>query len=236
MKKIGFIASIIALLLVTVSYPLCAQSPEESFRKSFPGRPFDAITPSPIPGVYELVVGTDVFYYAPGPELLIGGPIITKEGRNLTNDRRPAVIGEKMKSLPLDQAVKIGKGPKTVIEITDPDCPYCRKASEFFKKRTDVTRYVFFLPLAMHPEAEGKIRYVFCAKDKEAAYEEAMSGRLDGKKPALCADPAVDKLVAAHKDVAAKAGVNGTPFFYINGQSVFGANTPVIERLLDEKK
>ncbi len=236
MRRTGPMAAAITLLCALCTAPLFAQSPEESFRRSFPGRPFDSITPSPIPGVHELVVGTDVFYYAPGPELLIGGPLITKEGRNLTNERRTAIIGEKMKALPLDQAVKIGKGPKTVIEITDPDCPYCRRASEFFKKRTDVTRYVFFLPLAMHPEAEGKVRYIFCAKDRETAYEEAMAGKLDGKKPALCADQAVDKLVALHRDVAAKAGVNGTPFFYINGQAVFGANTPVIERLLDEKK
>jgi len=45
--------------------------------------------------------------------------------------------------LDLSKALVIGNGPKTVIEFTDPDCPFCRKAASYFANRTDVTKYVF---------------------------------------------------------------------------------------------
>jgi hypothetical protein len=70
-----------------------------------------------------------------------------------------------------------------VVEYTDPDCPFCRKGSEFFRNRRDVTRYVFFNPLPMHPQAREKAQYVLSAQDKAKAYEEVMSGKLDGRKP-----------------------------------------------------
>src|SRR5574340_1146888 len=47
-------------------------------------------------------------------------------------------------ALPLDKAIKIGDGGTTVIEITDPDCPFCRRASAYLSAKNDITRYVFF--------------------------------------------------------------------------------------------
>jgi thiol:disulfide interchange protein DsbC len=35
-------------------------------------------------------------------------------------------------TLDLDKALRIGTGKTTVIEFTDPDCPYCRKAYQYF--------------------------------------------------------------------------------------------------------
>jgi thiol:disulfide interchange protein DsbC len=235
MKRL-LIGVMTAFMLLTWSGLFAAPlSPEESFKKNYPGRTFDSMSPTIIEGVYEVVTGNDIFYYAPGAEAVISGQIITKDGKSITLERKKAILGEKVKGLKLDQAVKIGKGPKTVIEVTDPDCPYCRKASEFFKERKDVTRYVFFLPLAMHPEAETKVKYIFCATNKEAAYEEAMSGKLDGKKLNPCTDSKAESLMKAHADIVRQLGITGTPFFYISGQPVIGANIPVIERLLGEK-
>ena len=126
-----------------------------------------------------------------------------------------------------------------MIEITDPDCPFCRKASGFFATRTDVTRYVFFYPIAqLHPQAEAKARYVLCAKDQAKAYEEAMTGKLDEMKFKPCEDAAVGELVNLHKETGGKAGagVIGTPLFMIDGQVVKGANIAQIEKILGAKK
>ena len=43
------------------------------------------------------------------------------------------------------KAVRIGSGPNTVIEFTDPDNPHGRKAAQFLAGRTDVTRHVFLI-------------------------------------------------------------------------------------------
>ena len=116
------------------------------------------------------------------------GEIWTKDGKNITAGKRTRLAAAKLKDVPLDKAVKIGNGKNKVIEFTDPDCPYCRKAAAFFKGRDDVTRYVFLFPLPIHKDAEAHARYVLCAADKAHALEEVMSGQLDGKGVPACPD------------------------------------------------
>jgi thiol:disulfide interchange protein DsbC len=237
MLKKSFLALCI-LTVVAAAAPLQAATPEESLKKSFPDIPLESISPTAILGVYEIVAGGRVAYYAPGPEYLIIGEIVTKERKNLTQERNGEIMGQRMTSLPLEKAIKIGKGPHKVIEITDPDCPYCRTASKFFAGRNDVTRYVFLYALTIHPNAEAKIKYIFCAKDKAKAYEEAMSGKLDDMKFKACEDTAAADMVKLHKELGDKAGIPGlgTPMFVIDGKVVRGANMPEMEKLLGDKK
>jgi thiol:disulfide interchange protein DsbC len=229
----------LSVLMVMMTGTLQAATSEESFRKSFPDVPLESITPTEMPGLYEIIAGGRVFYYAPAAEYLIIGEIITKEKRNLTQARNNELLARKFKDLPLEKAVKIGSGPHTVIEITDPDCPYCRKASDYFAKRSDVTRYVFFYPiLQLHPKAEAKVRYVLCATDRAKAYEEAMTGKLDEMKFTPCDDAAVTQLAKIQKETGEKAGAGstGTPLFMVDGQVVRGANISQIEKILGAKK
>jgi thiol:disulfide interchange protein DsbC len=64
------------------------------------------------------------------------------------------------------KSITIGSGAKTVFEFTDPDCPYCRKASKYFEGRTDVTRHVFFYPLPRHPKAKDKAQYILSQDER----------------------------------------------------------------------
>jgi thiol:disulfide interchange protein DsbC len=228
-------STLFTLLLVMAASTLWAATPEESFRKSYPSIRADSIQPSPVGGLYEVVSGSRIFYYVPGPEYIISGEIMTPDRRSLTEERSLEIMGQKLKDVPLDKALKIGSGPHTVIEITDPDCSFCRKASVFLSGRSDVTRYVFFFPLPMHPDAEAKVRYIFCAKDGRQAYEEAMSGKLDDMKFPLCQDAAAEELLKAHREIGRRIDVSGTPLFLIDGQVVGGANIPLIEKILGGK-
>lgn len=233
------ILTLCVLMVIMIVAPLQAATPEESFRKSFPKFTLDSITPTAVPGVYEIVVQGKIGYYAPGPEYIFTGVIITADGRNLTQERTMEIQGRKFKDLPLEKALKIGNGPHTVIEITDPDCPFCRKASDFFSKRNDVTRHIFFYPIpSLHPNAEAKILQILCAKDRAKAYEEAMAGKLDDMKFTPCKNEEADNLLKTHKEIGDRVGVagTGTPLFLINGQVVNGANIPVIEKILGDKK
>jgi thiol:disulfide interchange protein DsbC len=226
-------------MVIMTGAPLQAATPEESFRKSFPQYTLDSITPTAVPGVYEIVVSGKVAYYAPGPEYLFTGAIITPDGKNLTQERSMEIQGRKFKDLPLEKALKIGSGPHTVIEITDPDCPFCRKASAFFSGRNDVTRHIFLYPLtSIHPNAEAKVRQIFCADDRVRAYEEAMAGKLDDMKFTPCKNGEADNLLKAHKEIGDRVGVAGagTPLFLIDGQIVNGANIPLMEKILGAKK
>lgn len=229
-----------AMIICTIVCGLCAvivtiglsDSPEESFKKAFPHIPVSSVRPTEIKGVYEVVSENRIAYYAPEPGYLFMGDIVDKKGVNITANRRNELVAAKAKSLPLDKALKIGTGKQTIIEFTDPDCPYCRRASTFLGQKTDVTRYVFFFPLPMHKDAENKVRYVFCATDRAKAYEEAMQGKLDNQKYEACNKPEVDELVKAHKEAATRMGVSGTPFFIVNNKPVSGANFPQIDEAL----
>jgi len=212
-----------------------SETMEENFKKLFPNIPVESIMPTEIKGVYEVVSQNQIGYFAPEPGYLILGEIIDRNGTNITVKRRNENIASKSKDLPLDKALKIGNGKNIILEFTDPDCPYCRKASSFLSQKTDVTRYVFFLPLPMHKDAENKVKYIFCSNDKAKAYEEAMQGKLDSQKYEICKKPEIDDLVRIHKDASKKMGINSTPFFIVNGKSISGANTPEIDKALQQK-
>ena len=214
-----------------------AAKPETAFRKAFPQLKVDNMTESQIKGLFEVTSGQNVFYFYPEKDLLLVGDIYSKEGKNLTGEKKQELKAKvqteslkKLKDLPLEKAVKVGRGPKTVIEFTDPDCPYCRRASEVLKKRTDITRYVFLTPLA-HPNAVNKVHYILSAKDQEAAYHEMMEGK-PLPEPNKEYSKEIKDLAAEYMNLARTMAIDGTPTFYISGQQVVGADMDRIENLL----
>lgn len=135
--------------------------------------------------------------------------------------------------LDVGKALKIGNGPKTVMEFTDPDCPFCRKASAYFQARHDVTRYVFFSPLATHPHARQKVQYILSGNDSVQRYHLVMSGGVDRMDPAgLPINPQGRKRQEEQHAIARKVGVDGTPTFIIMGRIIEGFDLKKIEELL----
>jgi thiol:disulfide interchange protein DsbC len=134
----------------------------------------------------------------------------------------------------VSKAVEIGSGAKIIYEFTDPDCPFCRKASSYFDTRPDVKRYVFFNPLPRHPRAKEKVRFILSMPDKAKAYHDVMSGRMDAAPP-LMSTPEGIKLQEEHRDIAKKNKVNSTPTFMIYGRIIEGFDQKKIEGALGIK-
>ncbi len=202
----------------------------EKLKNDFPNMHFSEINATPIAGIFEVVAGDNILYFAAETEHLIFGEIFTKEGKNLTAATREKVASAKISQVPLELAVKIGDGKNVVIEFTDPDCPFCRKSFDFFEQQKNVTRYVFFNPLEIHPNAEKKARYILSAQDPVVAYKAVMSGAFD--KVAL-PDFVDSNKLADHTKVSAMLGIHGTPNFWINGVHVGGADFQAISKLLN---
>lgn len=227
------------ILIVTMTASISAakenlQTETDILKKSFPNLRVDSVTESPVKGLYEIVAGEQVLYFSPDGYLMFG-EIWSKDGKNLTAEMRDKVLAEKVKSIPLDKAFKIGNGPRQVIEFTDPDCPYCRKVDGLLSKRTDITRYVFFFPLRqIHPDAEKKVLYILSQKDGEKAFREVVSGALDGKPLPETAHK--NAMLEEMEKVAKSVGVRGTPALWIDGTAVNGADIPRITALLDGKE
>jgi thiol:disulfide interchange protein DsbC len=223
-----------AVCLLATAAIAWGQSAEQSLKKNFPRIKADSVKPSSVKGIYEVVSGDRIFYYMPDSEILIVGDLVDKTGRSLTQERQGEMMAEKVKAVPLEKALKIGAGKNTVIEFTDPDCPYCRTASKFLDERTDMTRYVFFVPLPSHPKAEPKVKYIFCAEDREKAYHEAMTGKLDDMRFKPCDDPKAAALAKEHGEIGNRVGIRATPTFFVNGKMVRGANQQQLNQYLDE--
>jgi thiol:disulfide interchange protein DsbC len=233
LKKI-LIASAIGVLLL----PGCASSQklsiEEQFKKSFPKNTYETFSETSLKGVYEVYNGTQVYYYLPGNDVLLLGSIVTKDGKNLTQESNSKKMAAKMAALPLDKALKIGSGKITVVEFIDPNCHYCKLSFDFFNKRKkEVTLYVFFFPLS--EDSEKKIRHILCSKNMEQTFNDVLGGKLNEKaKLNLCSDRNTEDILKVHLNAASKIGVRGTPLLYIKNQVVPGFDQPVIEKLLAE--
>lgn len=206
---------------------------EQHIRKLFPNLTINRVSEAPIEGLYEVSSDNSILYFYPKGELLVFGEIWSKTGKNLTADKKAALATNSLKNIPLEKAVRIGTGKNTVIEFTDPDCPYCRKVSAYFQGKADITRYIFLFPLeSIHPNSRVKAEYILCSSDPAAAYEEVMSGHMDATLPEPCKDPAIKEKLSDHKKIADVIGVTGTPTLVVNGNIVSGADFQKIEQIL----
>ena len=229
-------------LLVTLSLSGCAVPQQqtkdidiaERLLHYYPKIDYLEINPSPVAGLYEVVLsGGEIIYFVPATGHMVLGAIWSNDGHNLTQERKDQRLAKQHIEFPLEKAIKIGNGPNQVVEITDPDCPFCRRSDKYFAGRTDLTRYIFLHPLTtLHPNSEAKARYILGAKDQAKAYEEVFSGKFDAQ-PVPAADD--HGLLAIHQEVARKAEVRGTPHSWINGKHVVGFNPKEFDKLLNKK-
>lgn len=255
-KSLARMLASVSLLAISVnSYAASAPTVAEvegQFNKILRNTKISSIKPSPVAGLFEVISGPNVFYFAPSPGgegHLVFGQIVDKDGKNLTGEVQAKlkaeyqkvqdkVSAEKLKKIDLSLAVKIGSGPNTIIEFTDPDCPYCRKVDQFLSDRKDVTRYVFLNPIdQLHPMARAKSVFVLNSKNTGKSLKEVFAGKYDkGGLPIGNSDlskyPAESKRLTAGMEIGRELGVQGTPMLFVNGHMVNGADTAKITQFL----
>ncbi len=237
MKKI--LPIVMALLVCATLSQAQENIPLEQFHKTFPNMKADRIAKSEIAGLYEVQAGNNLFYFDPATGYLLFGDILTRDGKNLSAEKREGLLSRRVQEIPLEKGMKIGSGKNVVIEFTDPDCPFCRRTAEWFEKtHPDATRYVFFYPIArLHPGAEAKARYILSARNKEKTYREVMQGALDkADLKTLASSEKSSLLLEEHRRLALKVGVFATPTLWVNGKHVAGADIPLIEKYLKGEK
>ena len=209
-------------LLATAATPmfavlaLCqafAASPEDTSRRTLNERipqltKIDEVRTTPMQGLYEVRVGTDVFYTdAQGNYLIQGELIDTQARRNLTEDRIKALTAVKFSDLPLNDAIKVvqGKGERQIAVFADPNCGYCKRFERDMQSVDNVTMHVFLIPI-LSPDSVEKSRNIWCAKDQAKAWQDYM---LKGEKStsATCDTKALERNLA----FAHKYKITGTP-------------------------
>lgn len=178
----------------------------------------DEIKPTPMKGLYEVRIGTDIFYSNASGDYLIQGELIdTRAQRNLTEDRINQLTAIDFKKLPLADAIKIvrGNGERQLAVFEDPNCGYCKRFERDLQSVDNVTVHLFLYPILSRDSAE-KSRNIWCAKSSEKAWHDLM---LKDKTPAAasCDIDAIQRNLALGR----KHKITGTPTL------IFADNTRV---------
>ncbi len=181
----------------------------ENLKQRYPSTHIDQVLPSPLPGIYEVVMGRNVaFSDAEGRYFIFGHLYDMQSQRDLTAERKASLAKVDWSALPLENSIKFvsGKGERALAVFSDPDCPYCRKVEAELAKLDNVTIYLFPFPIeSLHPNAVAKSTAIWCAKDRAQAWRDVLAGgKWVGKGG--CENP-----IAANVALAERLGINGTP-------------------------
>ena len=193
----------------------------------------DEIAKTPISGLFELRVGTDIFYSDENGNYLVEGQMIdTRTRSNLTQARIDKLTQIDFASLPLKDAIvwKQGKGTRKLVVFADPNCGYCKKFERELAQVKDVTVYTFLFPI-LGGDSPEKSRNIWCAKDNTAAWRDWM---IDGTPPLKSMGQCDTAALARNVALGRKHKVNGTPaLVFEDGTRVPGAMAPAdIEKQL----
>ena len=170
----------------------------------------DEISKTPIPGLYELRIGSEILYADEQGNTLIQGNLIdTKTGTDLTEARLSKLSAIDFSSLPLKDAlvIKQGSGMRRIAVFGDPNCGYCKRFERDLANLQDVTIYTFLYPI-LGPDSSAKSRDIWCAKDNGKVWRAWMvDGVTPPKNMGACDTAALERNVAFGK----KHRVQGTP-------------------------
>ena len=169
------------------------------------------VSPAPIPGLYRVTMGPQVVYVSADGRYLVRGDIIDlKDGTDLTRSERQAARVAYIKQVgPDDMIVFKAPHPRHVLTVlTDIDCQYCRALAREMPQLAAMgveLHYLAFPRAGVDSSSWDKAVAVWCAKDRQTAYQDAMRGsEVQGGK---CDGSAV----ASGYAFAQKLGLSGTP-------------------------
>lgn len=217
----------VALLSFTAGTALAQTGPEQAIRKAIEPRlgegvKVDSVTKTPYGGLYELRIGSDIFYTdAKGDYLFIGRVVDTKTMQDHTKARVDEISKIKFSDLPLDSAMKMvkGNGKRVIAVFEDPNCGYCKRFRQTLNEMDNVTVYTFMYNI-LSEDSVTKSRNIWCSSDRVKAWDDWMlNGKSAPAAPANCTAP--------HEKVFAlgqKLRVTGTPtVFFADGTRIPGA-------------
>ncbi len=196
----------------------------QAVQAQFPEHKLDSLKKVPFLGLYEVVLGEDVFYVDEKAEYFFFGHVVDAKTRNsLTNDRVQEIKAARrvpLDTLPLQYAIKTvrGDGARKLAVYTDPNCPYCKKLEKELLGIDNITIYTLLYPVLNGSMELSK--KIWCAENQIKAWDDFM---LRNVAPASkeCETP-LDALVKSGRENR----VSGTPTLIFADGSIVGGLIP----------
>lgn len=216
---------------------VAVEQAQAQLQQTFTNLQFEDFGPSPVKGpIYQASAGGRIVYYAPDSEHILFAAVYDRNGINVTALAQDATARKKLAGIDTSKALALGPtSAPTVIEFTDPDCPYCRALDRFWAAKAaegkPVRRLIFFVS-GIHPEAAAKAEHIHCSADKEQAFKAIYAGAA----PDLlltCAGGAAR--VKADAEIVKRIGVSGTPTIIADGKLISGFQQAELEAFLNEQ-
>ena len=221
-RPLALPALLLSLLLAAPAF-----ADEAAIRKNLGERlsdlKIDEVSKTPIAGLYEVRIGTDIFYAdEQGNHVIQGNIIDTRTRSDITQARINKLTAIDFASLPLKDAIvwKQGTGARKLVVFADPNCGYCKKFEKDLLTVKDITVYTFLYPI-LGGDSPDKARDIWCAKEPGKVWRDWM---IEGKAPARSMGQCDTGALQRNTALGRKHKVNGTPsVVFEDGTRVPGA-------------
>ncbi len=227
---------LLGLLLVSTSVTADESAIRKSLQQVMPGVKIKSIQASEVKGLYEVSIGSDIFYVSDDGKYLLQGHLVDVNARkDLTEGKLATLKKQALNDLGEDQMIifKPENSKHTVSIFTDIDCGYCRKLHSEIDKYMDqgiTIRYLFYPRAGKGSESYKKAVSVWCADDRQKALTEAKQGKTPEEK--TCENP-VDR----HMKLGQDFGARGTPMIVTEKGNVLPGYVPAkqLKKILDSE-
>lgn len=227
----GAITLTLSMLLGAISPPLLADEAAEmqqvsaGMSKLLPGVKVDSIKPAELDGLYEVLIGTQIYYVSKDGNYLLTGKLFDIAKReDLTSPKMAEAKLKAVEAVGEDNMVIFApeKYSHTITVFTDIDCGYCRKLhSEIdeYNKLGIRVRYMLFPRAGVESDSYHKAVAVWCSSDRKAALTKAKKGEEIEMKE--CENP-----VKKHMELGQQLGVTGTPAIFLSSGELVPGYVP----------
>ena len=209
-------------LLLSVLAGACApagaaEAPEavisKSLKQAFPDLDITRISPSVVPGLYEVMLGAELIYVTPDGRYLFDGDVLDLHSKeNISEQKRAGARVGVLAAVPRDEMIEFEPPePKySVYVFTDISCGYCRRLHKDVPELNRLgigVHYLAFPRMGTDSDTFKEMEAVWCAPDRKKALTDAKQGL--PVKESTCRNP-----VRKQFELGVAMGVTGTPGVY----------------------
>ncbi|MFP4682537.1 MAG: DsbC family protein [Ectothiorhodospira sp.] len=190
------------------------------------------IRETPVPGLYAVRYGAQLFYITGDGEYVLEGSMVEVDtGRNLTEASR--AVGRREMLAQVDEGDMViypaeGDKQHEITVFTDVECPHCQRLHgevEALNAAGVTVRYLMFPRSGEGSPGFEKMTRVWCAEDPAAAMDRAKAGK--DLKAAECDTP-----VREHMTLGQRMGVRGTPAIVLESGEMLPGYRPA-DRIIE---